>query len=38
MDKKSVLVVMDIQEGFLGENPRLPIMNENKNELILPMR
>jgi hypothetical protein len=30
MDNKSVLVVMDIQEGFLGENPKLLIKNENK--------
>ena len=31
MDNKSILVVMDIQEGFLGDNPKLPIKNENKN-------
>ena len=32
MDNKSVLVVMDIQEGFLDENPKLPIKNElNQN-------
>jgi hypothetical protein len=30
MDNKSVLVVMDIQQGFLGENPKLLIKNENK--------
>jgi nicotinamidase-related amidase len=34
MDNKSVLVVMDIQQGFLGENPKLPIKNENKNKLL----
>ena len=34
MDNKSVLVVMDIQKGFLGDNPKLPIKNENKNKFL----
>lgn len=34
MDNKSVLVVMDIQEGFLGESPKLPIINEKKNKFL----
>jgi nicotinamidase-related amidase len=34
MDNKSVLVVMDIQKGFLGKNPKLPIKNENKEKFV----
>jgi len=34
MDNKSVLVVMDIQEGFFGKNSKLPIKNENKNKFL----
>ena len=31
MANKSVLIVMDIQEALVGENPILPIKNDNKN-------
>ena len=34
MKHKSALVVMDIQEGFLGEEAKLPIYNENKNSFL----
>ena len=34
MARKSLLVAVDIQEAFLGENPILPIVNENKNQFL----
>ena len=34
MDNKSVLVVMDIQQGFLGENPKLPIKKGDLGDVV----